>query len=219
MFESVATLPTVVEALTVPADVAAWAATTTPGADAVSPLAAVDPNRLDGPAQIDLLVALERQMAWLAVAQQRVLACLDGRALDWSGTESIDYTQEQVGAALRLAPGTATARLRVARTLVERLPATLTMLQRGEISYLHARTLADAVTDLDAKTTATVEDKVLRRAATQTVGQFGASVRRAVIAADPRQADERHDAALEQRRVVVTPQDDGMAELWALLPA
>jgi hypothetical protein len=210
---------TIVEAYTAPADVASWAATVAPGADVIGPLSAVDPARLDGPARIDLLIGLERQIAWLQATQQHVLAALDGHALDWAGTESIDYTREQVGAALRLAPGTAAARLEVARTLVDRLPATLAMLQRGEISYLHARKLADAVADLDAKTTATVEQHVLRRAGNQTVGQFDASVRRAVISADPRQADERHDDAVEQRCVVVTPADDGMAELQALLPA
>jgi hypothetical protein len=185
----------------------------------VGPLAVIDPSTVDGPAQIDLLIALERQIAWLNAAQQRVLAALDGRALDWSGKESVDYTEEQVGAALRLSPGTAATRLEVGRTLVEQLPGTLAMLERGEITYLHAKKLAGAVADLDPKATATVEERVLRRAAQQTVGQFGSAVARAVIAADPREADERRDDAVEQRRVVMTPVTDGMAVLWALLPA
>ena len=42
---------------------------------------------------------------------------------------------------------------------------------------------------------------------------------RAVIAADPRRAQQRHDDAVAERRVVFTPQDDGITELWALLPA
>ncbi|HEY3631968.1 MAG TPA: DUF222 domain-containing protein, partial [Jatrophihabitantaceae bacterium] len=159
------------------------------------------------------------QIAWLQAEQQKVLAELDGRALDWAGKESIDYTQEQVGAALRLSPGTAAHRLEVARTLVRRLPATLATLASGEITYLHARKLADAVSDFDAKTTAKVEQRALRRAAQQTVGQFDASVRRAIIAADPRQAEQRHDDALDHRQVVITPVDDGMAQVWAYLPA
>lgn len=175
--------PTVLDALGAPADVAAWAADTVPGPDVIGPLSVVDPSTVDGPAQIDLLIALERQIAWLHAAQQRVLAALDGRALDWSGQESIDYTEEQVGAALRLSPGTAATRLAVGRTLVDRLPATLTMLARGEISYLHAKKLAEAVADLDRQATAEVEQRVLRRAAQQTVGQFGSAVARAVITA------------------------------------
>src|SRR5882757_9719290 len=131
----------------------------------------------------------------------------------------IDYTQEQVGAALRLSPGHAADRLAVGRTLVDRLPATMELLEQGEITYLHAKNLAEAVLTFNAKTTGEIEERVLRRASDQTVGQFTASVRRAVIAADPRRAEQRHTDTLAERRVVVTPQPDGMAELWAWLPA
>ena len=40
-----------------------------------------------------------------------------------------------------------------------------------------------------------------------------------MLAADPRTTDKRHTDALTERRVVLTPSTDGMAELWALLPA
>jgi len=219
MFECLGRPPTVLDALTAPADVATWAVTAAPGATVIAPLSVVDPEQLDGTARIDLLVALERQIAWLSAAQQRVLAALDGRALDWSGTESIDYTEEQVGAALRLSPGHAAVRLAVGRILIDRLPATLAMLDRGEITYLHARSLAEAVEPFDAKTTRKIEERVLARATDQTVGTFRAAVRRAVIAADPRRAELRHADALAERRVEVTPQPDGMAEVWAWLPA
>jgi hypothetical protein len=211
--------PTVLDALTVPGDVAAWAATVAPSADVVGPLSVIDPAKVAGAAQIDLLVAYERQIAWLAAAQQRVLAELDGSALNWTGKKSIDYTQEQVGAALRLSPGHAAERLAVGRTLVDRLPATMELLERGEITYLHAKKLAEAVVAFDTKATGKMEERVLRRATEQTVGQFAASVRRAVLAADPRRAEQRHADALAERRVVITPQPDGMAELWAWLPA
>ena len=65
MFERSEALPTVLDALGAPADVAAWAATVPPGADVVGPLAVIEPSTVDGAAQIDLLVALERQIAWL----------------------------------------------------------------------------------------------------------------------------------------------------------
>jgi hypothetical protein len=219
MFEQPEAPPTVLDALGSPADVASWAATAAPGADVVAPLAVIEPSTVDGAAQIDLLVALERQIAWLTARQQQVLAALDGRALDWAGKESIDYTQEQVGAALRLSPGHAGDRLAVGRTLVDQLPATLAMLDLGEITYLHAKRLAEVVVPFDAKTTAKIEDRVLVRAADQSVGQFGASVRRAVMAADPRLAEQRREDAVAQRCVVIIPQPDGLAELSALLPA
>src|SRR5207244_4506966 len=39
------------------------------------------------------------------------------------------------------------------------------------------------------------------------------------LAADPAAAEDRHQRAAADRRVVLTPAPDGMAELWALLPA
>jgi hypothetical protein len=211
--------PSTADVLDNPDSVAAELAATHPGPGHDAALAILDPAALSDAARIDLLIALERQIAWLTARQQQVLASLDGRAMDWAGKESIDYTQEQVGAALRLSPGTAAHRLEVARALADRLPTTLQMLARGQISYLQARTLADAVTELDTATTTKIEDRVLPRAGRQTVGQFRASVRRAVIVVDPRQAEQRHQDAVEHRQVVITPVDDGMAQLWALLPA
>ena len=79
--------------------------------------------------------------------------------------------------------------------------------------------LADAITPFDDQTAAKIEQRVLTRAPQQTLSQIGTSLRRALLAADPRQAEHRHDDALAQRRVAFTPQDDGITELWALLPA
>src|SRR5215831_6293863 len=208
-----------VDVLASPDAVAAELATSLPRAEDTSALAMLDPDTLSDAGRVDLLVAFERSIALLQAGQQQVLASLDGRALDWSGTKLIDYTREQVGAALRLSPGTAERRLSIARTLLERLPATLDLLRRGELTYLHAMKLAEAVTPFDAETTTKIEQRVLRRAPEQTLAQFGTALRRAVIAADPRRAEQRHDDAITQRRVVSTPQHDGITELWALLPA
>jgi Domain of unknown function (DUF222) len=208
-----------VDVLAAPDPVAAELATTQPRADDMAALLLLDPDAVSDAGRIDLLVAFERHIALLQAAQQQVLASLDGRALDWSGKKLIDYTREQVGAALRLSPGTAQRRLSIARTLADRLPATLNLLRSGQLTYLHARKLAEAVTPFDDQATAKIEDRVLTRAADQTLSQFAASLRRAVIAADPRRAEQRHEDAIEARRVVFTPQDDGITELWALLPA
>ncbi|HKF30794.1 MAG TPA: hypothetical protein VKB37_00310, partial [Jatrophihabitantaceae bacterium] len=102
---------------------AAESATSLPRADDVAALLMLDPEALSDAGRVDLLVAFERHIALLQAAQQQVFASLDGRALDWSGKKLIDYTREQVGAALRLSPGTAERRLSVARTFVDRLPA------------------------------------------------------------------------------------------------
>ncbi|HKF32888.1 MAG TPA: DUF222 domain-containing protein, partial [Jatrophihabitantaceae bacterium] len=178
-----------VDVLESPDAVAAELATSLPRAEDISALVLLDPEALSDAGRVDLLVGFERSIALLQAAQQQVLASLDGRALDWSGKKLIDYTREQVGAALRLSPGTAERRLSVARTLVERLPATLELLRGGQLTYLHAMKLAEAVSPFDAETTTKIEQRVLRRAPEQTLAQFGTSLRRAVIAADPRRAE------------------------------
>src|SRR5215470_17063350 len=208
-----------VDVLESPDAVAAELATSLPRGDDTPALLLLDADSLSDAGRVDLLVGFERHIALLQAAQQHILASLDGRALDWSGTKLIDYTREQVGAALRLSPGTAERRLSVARTLLERLPATLELLRGGQLTYLHAMKLAEAVTPFDAETTTKIEQRVLRRAPEQTLAQFGTSLRRAVIAADPRRAEQRHEDAITQRRVVFTPQHDGITEPWALLPA
>ena len=60
---------------------------------------------------------------------------------------------------------------------------------------------------------------MLTRAPQQTVGQFRSSLRRAVLTLDPRDAEQKHQTAAEQRRVCVEPADHGMAWVNAHLDA
>jgi Domain of unknown function (DUF222) len=57
------------------------------------------------------------------------------------------------------------------------------------------------------------------RAPSQSVAQFGRSVRRAIIAAAPLAAELQHQAANNDRGVQLRAEPDGMASLIALLPA
>ncbi len=115
--------------------------------------------------------------------------------------------------------GSAQARLVVAHDLVHRLPATLRKLEDGAISLRHAETLAEAVAGLDQSAAAAIEAAVLDKAAEQTLPAFRRSVARAVATADARRAEQRREHGMARRRVSLRPVGDGMAELWALLPA
>ena len=216
-------MPSVVDALVAPDHtVAVLASVVAPGGDAVAALAAVELGRLSHPGRVDALVALQRQIAWLQARQTRLLALMatDPRAaadaVDPSGK---NWVREDVACALRLPAGTAAAALAQAEQLHEQLPDTLAALESGQITGRHASVIAEATSPLDPAAAAAVQAQVLTRAPRQTVPQLRASVRRAVLAADPRTADDRHADALTERRVVLTPSTDGMAELWALLPA
>lgn len=173
-------------------------------------------------ARVQRLAELRRARAWLDADEQRLLHAMHADPLpNLDGSPALDkqWVREDVACAARISPVTAAARLHTATALVTRLPATLALMAAGEISLRHATRLVDAVTGLSPAVTAKVEARVLPRAPRQTVAQFAESLRRAVLALDERDSDEQVQDALAERRVVFTPQDDGMSELWALLPA
>ena len=217
MFDAVTASPpplSVAEISDDPDQAAAWLAVESPGPESVTAISMLEPAALSPGGRVDALVAIERQLAWLAACQARVLAVMaaDDRSDD-------QWVREEVGCALRLSGVTAQRRLAVAETLVESLPGALRSLQSGAISYLHAMTLTEAVYGLDAEVATAVETRVLARAGEQSLANFKRSVARAVASAAPARAEEDHQQGLAERRVCITPREDGMAELWALLPA
>lgn len=107
----------------------------------------------------------------------------------------------------------------MAVSLAGPLAATARALRLGEIDVLRTRAIVEATTSLEDAAAQAVETRILPRAPEQTLGQLRSSLARAVLAADPTGAEARHEGAALDRRVVVTPLPDGMAELWALLPA
>ncbi len=123
-----------------PDQAAAWLAVEAPGPDAVAGLSLLDPGVLSHAGRVDVLVALERQLAWLAGVQAQMLAAM---AADDPSADR--WVREEVGCALRLSALTAQRRLAVAETLTGALAETGRALHRGRIGYLHAMTLAEAV--------------------------------------------------------------------------
>jgi hypothetical protein len=214
MFEGEAPPATLSDVLDSPDAVAAELARVRPAPQDAVTLSLLEPDALSAAGRVDMLVTLERQAAWIAAQQQRVLARM---AADQS--DERNWVREDVACALRLSGMTAQRRLAVAQTLTEQLPATLVLLDRGQVSYLHAAFLAEAVFALNDKQAHAVEERVLPRSPEQTLTEFQRSVRRAVARVAAATVEEQRAEAMKQRRVCVTPRDDGMTELWALLPA
>jgi hypothetical protein len=137
---------------------------------------------------------------------------------DPSVPEISEFAVDEIAAALRLSRPAAGARLHVAVELT-RLPEVSAALADGLLDVPMARAVVDAVAVLDADTAVAVSRQVLPRAARQTVGQLRSALSRAVLTADPTAAEARHERAVATRHVTLQPARDGMAELWALLPA
>ena len=205
----------VLDALVYPDEAAAGLAVATPQALPVEALDELVPSVLSADGRIDALVAVERHIGMLQARSAELLAAIE------AGDSTADgWARESVAAALRVPPASMKTRMSVASDLARRLPATLELLRAGEISQRHAFDLADATRSLPAGSVAVVEARVLERAPEQTAAQFRASVKRAVLrVSNPAVEAAAHLAAVAERRVILTPVADGMAELWALLPA
>lgn len=154
------------------------------------------------------LVQIDRVVAHAtAVAQELVARVAGARTRD-------DWGREEVAAALRLSPGEAGQRVSTARDLTGgRLPRLQVLLLRGEVSYAHVLVVSRLTVAADDATAAAVDAAVAPRASEQTVAQLRQAARRALLAAEPRDAQERHAHAVAERRLDVLQGEDGTAEL------
>jgi len=222
VFDVIPPPPRLSDVLDSPDAVAAELAGAAPGPDGMVPMSLLDAARLSHAGRVDLLVALERQAAWVAALQQEVLAAMaadPASAADEVDRSGRDWLREDVSCALQLSGLTAQRRLDVALALTQRLSTTLALLRRGEIGYLHAMALAEAVDGLDDEACGEVEHRALRRASEQSVAEFRRTVRRAVASVAATTVDDQRTEAMRDRRVCTSARGDGMSELWALLPA
>jgi Domain of unknown function (DUF222) len=175
-------------------------------------LAALRLAELDEDALIAAVAAADRLVSWANAAQLTLIGELARRRND------PEFVEDEIAAELRLSRPAAAHRLALALDL-DRLPAVTTGLAAGRLDLPKAKAITEAIQTLSRPTAADLAGQAIPHAAEHTVGQLRAWLRRAVLAADPAAAQTRHELAVAERRVTLTPQPDGMAELWALLPA
>ena len=185
-----------------------------------------DPASLDDATLVEAMVGFDRVASWAAARQARLFAELAARrpadkapySARWAGVGS-EYVPDEVGVALHLTRSTACARVGTACRLLTVLPETHALWEAGGIDTAKARAVDDATWTLPEELARAVQDRVLPKAPVQTLAQLKAALARAVLAVDPDGAEQRHREARRDRRVVITPEADGMAALWALLTA
>ncbi|WP_373367305.1 HNH endonuclease signature motif containing protein [Sanguibacter inulinus] len=128
-------------------------------------------------------------------------------------------TTAELACSLRVPEGSAMVLLDEAQALVHELPATMTALGEGTLSYRHAQVVMSATAALDEGPTLVLDAILAERAKTTTVAHLGRVARRARERHDPRPLVERHTVALVERRVELEPGRDGMSWLHQLMPA
>ena len=190
-------------------------------------LATHGPEVLDDHDLIEAIRGFEQVVAWAGARQAGLLAEFARRrpAHPADRADSTDvagvgrYAPDEVGLALTLSRGTAGERLARAVRLREVLPATLAAWDSGLLDAAKVRAIHDATLYLSDGAARAIQERVLPRAPRQTLAQLRSALARAVIAVDPHAANERHRAARQRRRVTISPEQDGMASLWAFLTA
>ncbi len=172
-----------------------------------------------GYTELDLLAACEQQIGYLHAMQLRALARFAALRPSDKGNLFSDFAPDEVALALGWTRAVAGMRLGLALTLTDRLPATLAALEAGEIDLRRVQKLAELTDPLPPAVARAVEAAVLPDAARQNTSELARAARKAIARLDPDGAHARHQNRKADRRVVLYPMDDAMAELRAYLPA
>jgi len=114
--------------------------------------------------------------------------------------------------------GTAAILAHLGTDLATRLPGTRAAFAAGDIDLNRARIIAERTQILDDGAAALVETKVLPRLIGRNGGQANRILTEVITRLDPAAASQRRVVAERDRTVTVTPSEDAMATVWALLP-
>ena len=199
----------------------------TPGIEVLVALVKIDPESLDPSDRVDYLAALERQSGWLQALMQIAIVAVAGSepSPDRGRYSFVDDPQrEEIASTLNLAPVTAQSRIDVARVLTQHLPATCAALSNGEISSAQATVIAKESATLLRRGIHPDQLRYLESTAIafsefHTPAQVTHKVRSIVAKMEPAEFEVQVAQAAEGRRVTLTAQPHGMAQILALLPA
>lgn len=195
----------------IPPDLDDWA----PGPYLAVVLSATDPGKVNGADAVILMRAHARQVAHQQAGYYRSIGEVataiptgeDGPAL--RSEEWYEYANLEVRAALTLTRRATDNEMGTAQDLVARLPLLWEALSTGSIDMRKALTIARGVGHLGDNEARKVVKRVLVSAPELTTGQIRARLRRLCLEADPDEAKKRTESAVEERRLVVEPADDG----------
>lgn len=185
-------------------------------------------GRLNGAyAAVEMVAAWERVAAW-AKAQAASAAARAAQTPElnpiWPATAKDVTVQSVAGEELAMRIGCSRMAARELISLGQAFEGPLSptgdAMARGEIDLPKARTILKHLENSPGQTAWGVQEVVLAGAATRTPTQLAGDLQRALIAIDPEEAETRRQRAVETRRVC-RPRalPDGMAGIWAVLPA
>ena len=166
-------------------------------------------------------LAIDQARLWSGTHEQ-VTTSRDPLAWD-SRTIARKVLVSELACALRLPERTTENLVATSEALLHDLPDTFQALHSGDISYRHAQSVVDHVSSLgtgvmDADRS-DFEAQLLPLAGRMSVAKFDRAARRLREKAHPESICARHQRALDDRHVILSPDHDGMAWLSMLLSA
>ncbi len=187
----------------------------------------IDQSSLSGQGRITYLKVLEKQISFIQAWYQESIVFVAGvEASEADGIyEGFDARErEEVSAALRIAPITAQNRIDVARALAVHLPVSCTALANGEITSAQATAIAREMAPLIKAGTHPeiinrVETVAVAHSELHTPTQVRNRIKKEIATIDPQEFESRVANATDHRTVEFREERDGMATIFALLPA
>ena len=181
---------------------------------------------------LELVSAWERVSSWVSAQQLTAMAEFARRpdvlgaepelaraSRAPMGTVRRNRPDDEIGAQLSVSRVAASIRLGLAVGLADRFEATARALEQGRIDVSKARVIVDECSSVERDHLDELQSRLLARAPELTPPRLHALAQRLVMTIDPDAAEQRSKTRRSESRVIVTPQGDGVAELWAQLPA
>lgn len=189
-----------------------------PGHELACVLSAINVNECSGYDRIRVLKAHERMRSFhSAQLYQAMIAVADAvDPADMAAEHIEEAAAAEVAAALKWTRRTADNEMVFAVDLRERLPQVWEALFSGDIDVRRAKVLVAGTIHLSADTARSVVDDIIDRAHRYTTGQLGARLRRLCVEADPQEAADRFEAAVDQRRISSQADESGTAHLFGM---
>jgi hypothetical protein len=187
-----------------------------------------DPNDRNDDRLRHLVVGLERVRnaaeavqadAMVAMgAEARVLDSIERNATNRPSRSHEEFVPDEIAVLLSCTKTAASMRYGIAVQAL-RYPAVTEGWRNGSIDGRKVSVIADHLQYLDPAVADELAGPAVHHASERTSSQTREWLRRRVISIDPDAAESRRQDALSSRRVVITPAEDGMSELWAWLPS
>ena len=190
------------------------------------PLSVLMAAAAEQPDELDDVLDLTQTMMQFVAQRYSAIDGMRRRAVDEATAFSVDLASVafrsvrlELAAALRVSEYVAEAMLVHAEALVHRYPEVWHSLHAGRIDDDKSHVLVAGLDEIGAEAAALLLPEALDAAENLQIGPFRRMLRRLIETHRASTLEERHEQALEQRRVVLETLGDGMAWLGAHIPA